>query len=114
MYKSGIYKITCSINQKIYIGCASYIDQRKHYHLNKLAENKHTNRKLQAAYNKYGKDNFIFEVIEYIAFNSDKNILKHKLIQREQYYLDTLLFANINDNRFDKLGFNLVRNVNLV
>lgn len=107
MYKdkrSAIYKITCLINNKIYIGSAKIVQYRKHQHFVDLKNNKHCNKKLQRSYNKYGKENFIFEILEFVE---DKS----KLIEREQFYLDTILFAqqfiNKENDLFNILGFNL-------
>lgn len=44
--------------------------------------NKHDNPYLQNAYNKYGKNNFKFEIIE--------ECIVDNLISREQYYLDKM------------------------
>lgn len=81
MIKSGIYKITCLITNKFYIGNAFVIKQRWGTHKYYLRHNKHSNQHLQFAWNKYGEVAFKFEVIEYIE---DRNILA----EREQYWLD--------------------------
>lgn len=81
MIESGIYQIKNTVNGKIYIGSSSNLTQRKKDHFRKLRHNRHSNAHLQNAFNKYGEDNFVFEVIEYVE---DKN----KLISREQYYID--------------------------
>lgn len=80
MIKSGIYKITNTKNGKLYIGSSAYINRRGTDHFYKLLKNTHANRHLQAAYNKYGKENFEFEIIQYC--DSDK------LIEREQFWID--------------------------
>ncbi len=103
---TGIYQIRNKRNTKLYIGsCADInyggIQHRWTKHRNDLAQNRHHSIKLQRAWNKYGSDVFIFEILEYC--NPDI------CIEREQYYLDTLLFASNNDNRFDKLGYNICR-----
>lgn len=74
--------------------------QRKGMHLYQLNNNKHHSRYLQNAWDKYGKDNFIFEIIEYV---DDPNLL----LEREQFYLNKILFANKKDNRFKELGYNI-------
>lgn len=80
--KSGIYKITCTVNGKFYIGSASYLGKRKENHFASLKKNEHHNQYLQRSYNKYGALNFIFEVIEHCP--------KEALLEREQYWIDTL------------------------
>ena len=59
----GIYKITNKINDKIYIGLSVDIEDRWYEHRRDLNAQKHKNRHLQRAWNKYGEDNFIFEII---------------------------------------------------
>jgi group I intron endonuclease len=102
MQISVIYSILNRITNEIYIGSAIDYISRWRNHKNLLLSNKHYNTKLQNSWNFYGKDNFIFEILEYV---SDKN----NLIIREQYYLDTILFALENNNRFNQLGFNTLR-----
>lgn len=62
----GIYKITNIINNKIYIGSSTDIKKRWHGHKYDLRKNKHCNTHLQNAWNKYGEDNFKFEIIALI------------------------------------------------
>lgn len=82
--KSGIYQIRNLANGKLYIGSASNLYRRKkHQHLYLLRKRVHHNTHLQNAFNKYGEQNFIFEVIEFVE---DKN----KLLELEQYWLDKL------------------------
>lgn len=80
---SGIYKITCAKNNKIYIGSAIDLKDRKHTHFKQLRTNKHYNNHLQRAYNKYGSNSFSFSVLEYVTDET-------KLISREQYWMDKL------------------------
>src|SRR5216684_1737979 len=60
---SGIYKITCTANKKIYIGSAVNLYHRKGQHFSDLRQNKHHNPIMQNAWNKYGEQAFIFEVL---------------------------------------------------
>ena len=62
---SGIYKITNIATGDFYIGQSINIEKRKIYHLWELHKNRHSNEYLQRAYNKYGKENFVFEIILY-------------------------------------------------
>lgn len=61
---SGVYVIKNLINSKSYIGCSNNIEKRLSNHKSALKNNNHYNIKLQRAYNKYGKENFIFESLE--------------------------------------------------
>lgn len=80
--KSGIYKITNSINGKFYIGSAKDIDYRWDEHKQYLNGGYHINPKLQNAWNFYGGDKFLFEIVE--ETSSEKTVL----LEREQHYLD--------------------------
>lgn len=62
--KSGIYTITNLINRKVYVGSAYNFKRRFKAHCSTLKNNIHRNKKLQNSYNKYGKDNFKFEILE--------------------------------------------------
>ena len=62
---SGVYKITNLINNKFYVGSSINLKQRKHAHFYSLKLGKHKSPYLQNAFNKYGIENFVFEVIKY-------------------------------------------------
>ena len=61
---TGIYKITCKANNKIYVGQSIDIETRWVAHKRELSTQRHHNIRLQNAWNKYGGQSFIFEVIE--------------------------------------------------
>jgi group I intron endonuclease len=91
--KSGIYKITNTVNQKIYVGSAVNLQARFNNHKSHLRKNTHHSIKLQRAWNKYGEDAFIFSVIEFVHETEN-------LIKREQFYFDVLI-------PFGKNGYNI-------
>lgn len=66
---SGIYKIECLQNNKVYIGQSHNIYVRWLVHKSKLKTNSHSNFLLQQDYNKYGENNFKFSILE-IADNN--------------------------------------------
>jgi group I intron endonuclease len=80
--ETGIYSITNTITNKVYVGSAVKIESRWKEHLNDLRKNKHHSIKLQRAFNKYGESTFIFNVI----MLCDKN----ELIINEQKFIDSL------------------------
>lgn len=59
----GIYSITNIIDGKRLIGQTVHIKRRWNQHKSDLQKQQHGNPHLQNAYNKYGKDNFIFEIL---------------------------------------------------
>lgn len=80
---SGIYRITCTVTGKFYIGSAKSLRRRYRDHFSYLRRNAHMNSKLQRAWNKHGGDTFHFEVLEFV-------LLPELLIPREQYWIDKL------------------------
>ena len=87
---TGIYKIENLANGKIYIGQAINIENRWKGHKKELKNNKHCNKHLQNAWNKYGKENFNFEIIEECE--------EDKLTEREQYWIDFYGGLNSSNN----------------
>ena len=92
LQKTGIYCIYFKHKpDKFYIG-SSFIKgneiisskgiwQRWKHHLCLLAKNKHHSIHLQRTFNKHGRNNIQFKIIEYVE---DKS----KLIEKEQYWMD--------------------------
>ncbi len=108
---SGIYQFRNIVNGRIYIGSSIDIFLRKKNHLNFLNKDKHHSKTFQSAFDEYGEENFEHSIIEIIVqfdLESRKDFGK-RLIEREQHYLDTLLFASENNNKFYKLGYNISR-----
>ena len=77
---TGIYKIENLINHRVYIGQSVAIKSRLNHHLNMLQTNKHFCPHLQRSWNKYGKDNFSFEILETCS--------KEELDNKEEYWLN--------------------------
>lgn len=75
----GIYKITNNVNQKSYIGLSVDIEDRWCEHRRELNQQRHKNKHLQRAWNKYGESNFTFEIIEECE--------KDELCSRERFYI---------------------------
>jgi len=60
----GIYKIQNITDNKVYIGSSVDIKSRQYKHFWMLTLGSHYNSHLQSSYNKFGKDSFIFEILE--------------------------------------------------
>lgn len=66
----GIYCISNTVNGKKYVGQSRNIKERWRHHVCLLDANKHDNKHLQYAWNKYGRDAFEFSILE--TFENDK------------------------------------------
>jgi len=82
MLISGIYKITNLITQDSYVGSAVNLNSRKRTHFANMNLSKHPNKHLQASCNKYGIDNFQFEILAKCP--------KEYLLKLEQFFIDNL------------------------
>jgi group I intron endonuclease len=59
-----IYKIINTVNGKFYVGSTTNTKERYKTHRQRLRRNRHHATHLQAAWNKYGEQAFIFHVVE--------------------------------------------------
>lgn len=75
----GIYKIENLINGKVYVGQSVDVFNRWKQHQNQLENNTHYNTHLLRAYNKYGVENFQYELLEECDL--------HSLNEREMYWI---------------------------
>lgn len=96
-----IYKIRNIVNNKCYVGSAVNYRKRKNKHISELERGIHHCEHLQRAWIKYGRDQFVFEIIEKVE-------LKSRLILREQYWIDFYSFKNIYNScpvAYSRLGY---------
>lgn len=77
---SGIYKIVCTKNNKVYIGSSANLLKRFQTHIRHLVSGKHRNPHLQSAFTLYGIDYFEIEILEFCSVE--------QLIIKEQYWMD--------------------------
>lgn len=97
----GIYFIYCQVKNTIYIGSSFNARRRLSLHLSVLKGNYHDNKKLQNYFNKYGKDSFIFSILEYCE--KDNNILLNK----------ELYWFNIAKNKYKLFNLASIQRNNL-
>jgi hypothetical protein len=76
----GIYKITCLSSDKAYIGQSVDIKERFKQHIKSGLSYTPSSNKLYAEMQKYGCENFIFEILEEVS--------RSKLNEREAYWID--------------------------
>jgi len=108
----GVYKIINTITNKPYIGSTVDLYERLSWqHLRELRLGIHINNHLQNSWKCYGEEVFIYEIVEIVDFIEDEIELNNFLLELEQYYLDTELFAQEyirgEDKRFLEYGYNL-------
>jgi group I intron endonuclease len=77
---SGVYQIKCLSSNKIYIGSAVNIHNRRQHHRMFLRRGKHQNAYLQSAWDKYGENSFEFSVLEFTE--------RSNRLEAEQVWLD--------------------------
>lgn len=77
---TGIYKITNNINGHSYIGQSIHVEERFKEHKKPYNWNKEKNKLLYIAFQKYGLENFSFDIIEECQPN--------QLDIKEQYWID--------------------------
>jgi group I intron endonuclease len=102
---TGIYCITCICNNKKYIGSSIDLTIRWNSHITSLMFNKHSNKGLQADFNKFGLVNFTFNILVV----ANKNITKEQLLGLEQLEIDAIHKGNSYNTKraIAKKGVNL-------
>ena len=77
---SGVYKITCSVNGKFYIGSSKNINKRWYEHWDERERAKTKNQIMYDDMRKYGKDNFrIYVIYEGKDFKHIENVVTYNL-----------------------------------
>jgi len=91
MKRSGVYQIRNIENDHIYVGSTSKeFRKRWNIHRHLLRKQNHHSPHLQNAWNLYGEDNFVFEILEEIIFPKDKMKAREIIIKYEQIWIDSL------------------------
>ncbi len=78
MANCGVYEIVNLHNDKRYVGSSKDLKAREYRHFSGSQSNPH----MQYAMKKYGKEKFVFKVLEYVR--------EDDLLKVEQFYIDTL------------------------
>lgn len=85
----GVYQIKNLKNKKIYVGSTTVSFEKRLYdHLYGLNTGNHKNSYMQKSFNKHGKQNFEFSILEVCE--------KEEVLNREQYWIDKLEVLNKN------------------
>lgn len=80
--KSGIYRIRNTTNDDCYIGSSYDLSRRNKDHWRLLKKGNSHNILLQRAWNKYGENSFVFEILAKCP--------KEYLFKLEQWFVDTI------------------------
>jgi group I intron endonuclease len=83
---TGIYKITNTINNKSYVGSSVDVYQRGCMYKHLIKRNKLHNKHLQSSVEKYGYDNFTFELLD----KCEEGASIFDLHQLEQFYINKI------------------------
>lgn len=84
--KCYIYKIINQVTLEKYVGQTTNFSRRKETHVSALNNNHHPNPKLQNAWNKYGKENFIWEVEKFDLTKEELDKLEIDTIKLEKSF----------------------------
>lgn len=99
-FKSGVYQIRNKENNKIFIGSNSDLNAAWNSNKFQLEIGAHRNKSLQQDWNRFGAENFIYEILDEIKISEDKTVdVKKELSDLEQIYLDEL-------KPYDEKGYN--------
>lgn len=75
----GIYKITNKLNNHSYIGLSTKVEERWKYHQTPYNQQRESYKTLYKAFEKYGIENFTFEILEECSIQ--------ELGEKEKYYI---------------------------
>lgn len=97
----GIYKITNKINGHAYIGLSTNIEERWKQHQSLYNQNRESNKALYKAFQKYGIENFIFEVLEECSILELSEKEKCYIEKFDTYFNGYNMTAGGEDNQGD-------------
>lgn len=97
----GVYQVKNLVNGKIFIGSNKNIPARINRHKFELKLNSDDIKELQEDYNKYGEENFSFEILDELKPKEDPDYnYKEDIKVLEQLWIDKL-------RPFDEKGYNV-------
>lgn len=92
----GIYKIVNKATNACYVGQSQCVKKRIKEHFRLLRWNKHPNVKLQNAYNKYGAQNFVWELEVVCEDTEDLDKLEEAFLSKQAWFDEPTIY-NIAD-----------------
>lgn len=93
---AGVYKLVNKANGLCYVGQSLCMKKRIHEHMRLLRLGKHTNPRLQNAYNKHGADNFEWSFEAFCEDPEDMDTIENAFISGDAFFSEPV-FYNIAD-----------------
>lgn len=92
----GIYQIRNLVTGKILVGSSKNLPAKSNSYIFQLDAGGHMNRELQADYTKFGRDNFVFEILDRLEpkedisydYTKDLETLEELWLEKLQPYND--------------------------
>lgn len=89
--QAGVFQIKNTVNGKVLLGSSLNLDGPLNLHRFALTQGTHRNAALQAEWNAYGPDAFVFEIVDVVKRTADPNFnLVDELTLLEQIWLEEL------------------------
>jgi len=87
----GVYQIRNLVNGKIFIESGLNVNGIMNSSNFQLSTGKHFNKALQEDYNRYGADNFMFEILDYLTPTEDETMdYRQELKLLEEMWIEKL------------------------
>jgi group I intron endonuclease len=88
---AGVFQIKNTVNGKVLLGSSLNLEGPLNSHKFMLGIGSHHNASLQKEWNEYGKDIFVFEILEVVKVKDDPNFnLEDELTLLEQIWIEKL------------------------
>ncbi len=88
---AGIFQVKNVANGKVLLGSSLNLEGPLNGHKFMLKMGNHRNSELQADWNKYGEDKFLFEILEVVKVKDDPNFnLEDEMTLLEQIWMEKL------------------------
>lgn len=102
---AGVFQVKNAANGKVLLGSSLNLEGSLNKHKFMLTSKQHRNKAIQADWNEYGSNEFIFEILEIVKVKDEPNFnLSDELTLLEQIWLEEL-------HPFGERGYN--RNANI-
>ena len=89
-FPAGVFQIKNKVNGKIFVSGNMNLNKIWNRHKTELKFGSHRNKEMQNDWNKYGEENFVFEIISELNQGNEKLDLNHELKVLTEMYLEEL------------------------